>query len=68
MGSEVIFELYKRKVDQQYFVRVLWGGQVLKSSNPTLGILDMLQAEILVAYFDGLVGQRATKIPILCSL
>lgn len=66
MGSEVVFELYKRKVDQQYFIRVLWGGQVLKSSNPTLGVLDMLQVELLVAYFDGLVGQRAKKIISLC--
>ncbi|OBT60695.1 hypothetical protein VE03_09843 [Pseudogymnoascus sp. 23342-1-I1] len=68
MGSELVFELYKRKKDQQYYVRVLWGGQVLKSSNPTLGALDMLQAEILVAYFDGLVGQGAKKIPSICSL
>ena len=36
MGSEVVFELYKSKVDQQYYIRVLWGGQVLKSSDPTL--------------------------------
>ncbi|KAL8751599.1 MAG: hypothetical protein Q9184_006021 [Pyrenodesmia sp. 2 TL-2023] len=68
MGSEVVFELYKRKVDQQYYIRVLWGGQVLKSSNPTLGVLDMLPVEVLLAYFDGLVGQRAEKIPSLCSL
>jgi 2-phosphoxylose phosphatase len=68
MGSEVVFELYKTKVDQQYYFRVLWGGQVLKSSNTTLGVLDMLQVEILVAYFDGLVGQRAKKIPSLYSL
>lgn len=67
MGSELVFELYKRKMDQQYYIRVLWGGQVLKSSNPTLGVLDMLQVEILLAYFDGLVGQRAKKIPGLCS-
>ncbi|KAL8744360.1 MAG: hypothetical protein Q9190_003393 [Brigantiaea leucoxantha] len=68
MGSEVVFELYKRKTDQQYYVRVLWGGQVLKSSNPTLGVLDMLPVDLLVAYFDGLVGQGARKIPSLCSL
>ena len=68
MGSEVIFELYKRKGDQQYYIRVLWGGQVLKSSNPTLGVLDMLPIEVVIAYFDGLVGQRAKNIPSLCSL
>jgi acid phosphatase len=68
MGSELIFELYRGKVDQKYYIRVLWGGQVLKSSNPTLGDFAMLEAEILLAYFDGLVGQRAAKIPRLCSL
>lgn len=68
MGSEVVFELYTGKVDRRSYIRVLWGGQVLKSSNPTLGVLDMLPVEILVAYFDGLVGQRAKKIPSLCSL
>lgn len=68
MGSEVVFELYKKKVDKQYYIRLLWGGQVMRSSNPTLGILDMLEVEILLAYFDGLVGQGAKKIPGLCSL
>lgn len=68
MGSEVVFELYRRKLDLKHYIRVLWSGQVLKSSNPTLGVLDMLQVEILIAYFDGLVGQRANKIPSLCSL
>ncbi|KAL8777408.1 MAG: hypothetical protein Q9194_002566 [Teloschistes cf. exilis] len=55
MGSEVIFELYKKTEDQRYYIRVLWGGQVLRSSNPILGVLDMLPIEILVAYIDGLV-------------
>ena len=68
MGSEVVFELYKRIQDQQYYIRVLWGGQVLRSSNPTLDILDMLPVEILIAYFDGLVGQKAEKIPSLCTV
>ncbi|KAF2115506.1 acid phosphatase [Lophiotrema nucula] len=68
MGSEVVFELYKGRVDGQYYIRVLWGGQALKSSNPTLGLLDMVPVEILLAYFDGLVGQKAEKIPVLCSL
>ena len=68
MGSEVVFELYKKKVDQQYYIRVLWGGQVMRSSNPALGALDMLKVEILLAYFDGLVGQGAEEVPGLCSL
>lgn len=68
MGSEVVFELYRKKVDRQYYIGVLWGGQVMRSSNPTLGVLDMLEVGILLAYFDGLVGQGAEKIPGLCSL
>ena len=68
MGSEVVFELYRRKLDLKHYIRVLWGGQILKSSNPTLGVLDMLQVDILIAYFDRLVGQQAKKIPSLCSL
>ena len=68
MGGEVVFELYRKKGGRQYYIRVLWGGQLLKSSNPTLGVLDMLRVEILVAYLDGLVGQRANKISNLCSL
>ena len=67
MGSEVVFELYQGKVDQQHYIRVLWSGKVLKSSNPTLGVLDMLRVEILLAYFDGLVGRGAHKIPSLCD-
>jgi acid phosphatase len=68
MGSEVVFELYRKKVDQQYYIRVLWGGQVMRSSNPTLGVLDVLEVGILLSYFDGLVGQGSEKIPGLCSL
>ncbi|KAI3329723.1 histidine acid phosphatase [Ustulina deusta] len=68
MGSEVVFELYERTrhSTQQhnpspsaYYVRVLFGGRVLQSSNPSLGVMDMLPAETLLAYFDGLVGRDA---------
>jgi hypothetical protein len=45
-----------------YYVRVLWGGQVLKSSNPSLGLMDMLPVETLLAYFDGLVGVGASLV------
>lgn len=68
MGSEVVFELYKSSADQQYYVRVLWGGQVLKSSSPTLGVMDMVPIGTVLAYFDELVGHRADKIPGLCDL
>ncbi|KAI0144645.1 histidine acid phosphatase [Xylariaceae sp. FL1272] len=68
MGSEVVFELYRHKEDKQYYIRVLWGGQVLRSSNPALGSLDMVPVGVLLAYFDELVGQKAEKIPSLCGL
>ena len=35
MGAEVVFELYSK--GGCYYLRVLWGGQILRSSNPTLG-------------------------------
>lgn len=65
MGSEVVFELYSKR--KCFFVRVLWGGQVLKSSHPQLGSIDMIPVSRLLAYFDGLVGVGASKVPGLCS-
>lgn len=66
MGAEMVFEMYKKGGER--FVRVLWGGQVLRSSNPSLGVLDMLPVGTLLAYFDGLVGVGAGKVPGLCGL
>ena len=66
MGAEVVFEVYS-KGDAQY-VRILWGGQVLKSSNPTIGVADMIPMAELLAYFDGLVGIGAHRIPALCAM
>ena len=65
MGSEVVFELYKK--GQCYFLRVLWGGQVLRSSNPSLGLMNLLPVEQLLLYVDGLVGKNAVKVPSLCE-
>ncbi|KAI5199327.1 hypothetical protein AUEXF2481DRAFT_65049 [Aureobasidium subglaciale EXF-2481] len=66
MGSEVIFELYSKH--NEWFVRVLWGGQVLKSSSPALGHeVDMVPLNSILAYFDGLVGRGAALIPGLCN-
>lgn len=48
MGSEVVFELWK-KGGTGHYVRVLWGGRVLKSSNPSLGTMNMLPVETLLA-------------------
>ncbi|KAI9149144.1 Chitinase [Paramyrothecium foliicola] len=50
-----------------YYIRVLWGGQVFKSSSPTLGLIDMLPVETLLAYFDGLVGERGSKVKANCQ-
>lgn len=70
MGSEVIFEVYQKKSispDGAHYVRVLFGGQPLKSSNPSLGLMDMLPLETLLAYFDGLVGRNASLIKGKCD-
>uniref|UniRef100_A0A8H7XU81 Acid phosphatase n=1 Tax=Psilocybe cubensis TaxID=181762 RepID=A0A8H7XU81_PSICU len=49
MGSEIVFELYS-SADQpnEHFIRVLWGGQPMKTSTP-LGLLDMIPVTI---FFD----------------
>ncbi|KAI1324422.1 histidine acid phosphatase [Xylariaceae sp. FL0255] len=83
MGSEVVFELWKRagedvavglsegesgnESESDYYIRVLFGGQVLTSSNPSLGVMDMLPVETLLAYFDGLVGQNASSVVDKCT-
>lgn len=65
MGAEVVFELYSR--EGCYFLRVLWGGQILTSSSPSLGTMDMVPVETVLAYFDGLVGVGGVKVPGLCQ-
>jgi hypothetical protein len=87
MGSEVVFEVYKLKCDgkqgkeknkkcdagneDKSYIRILWGGQVLRSSNPSLGWkegrVDMLDVEVFLAYVDGLVGRGAEKVVGLCK-
>ncbi|KAI1187910.1 histidine acid phosphatase [Nemania serpens] len=75
MGSEVVFELYKRSrpathgssSPSGHYVRVLFGGRVLQSSNPSLGVMDMLPVERLLAYFDGLVGRDAELVIGKCN-
>lgn len=77
MGSEVVFELYRRRgtgaaaseseSESGYYVRVLWGGKVFKSSNPSLGKMDMLPVEALLEYIDGLVGVNAALVGGKCS-
>ncbi|OHW99711.1 histidine acid phosphatase-like protein [Colletotrichum incanum] len=80
MGAEVLFELYEKKSkvedarmlgagagESGWYVRVLWGGQVLKSSSPQFGVMDMVPVEKLLAYLDGLVGKNASLIKAKCS-
>ncbi|KAI5920920.1 phosphoglycerate mutase-like protein [Camillea tinctor] len=93
MGSEIVFELYRKRAgtepnreradrgattststgtgtgtsDGGYYVRVLFGGQVLRSSHPSLGVMDMVPLETLLAYFDGLVGENASLIVGKCN-
>lgn len=66
MGSEVVFEIWKGR-EGKNFLRVLWGGQVLKSSNPIFGMMDMIDVDVFLAYIDALVGRGAVKIPALCE-
>ncbi|KAI1434030.1 histidine acid phosphatase [Xylaria sp. CBS 124048] len=82
MGSELVFELYRKNQRTQshstssfitprassgFYVRVLFSGRVLRSSNPSLGLMDMLPIEILLAYFDGLVGRDASLVMGKCN-
>ncbi|KAF2199031.1 histidine acid phosphatase-like protein [Delitschia confertaspora ATCC 74209] len=83
MGSEVVFEVYKQRGARMdlsrageeeekesgkgWFIRVLWGGKVLRSSNPMLGVVDMVDLEVFLAYLEGLVGKRAGKVVDYCG-
>lgn len=67
MGSEIVFELWRRQSSECYFLRVLWKGQVLRSSNPSLGSMDMVPVDVFLGYVDGLVGVDASKVVALCS-
>ncbi|KAK9423400.1 putative Histidine acid phosphatase [Seiridium unicorne] len=49
------------------YVRVLFSGQPLRSSNPSLGLLDLLPVETLLGYFDGLVGENASLVKEKCA-
>jgi len=68
LGAEIVFEIYKNNGDGdgKRAVRILWGGEVLRSSYPKLGNVDMLPLDTLLEYFDELVGVGASKVPDLC--
>ena len=65
LGAELVFEVYEK--DGERFVRILWGGSLFRSSNPKLGLVDMLSLDTLLGYFDGLVGVGANKVPDMCA-
>ncbi|KAG5982968.1 hypothetical protein E4U55_001020 [Claviceps digitariae] len=50
-----------------FYVRVLFCGKVLKSSNPSLGSIDMLPIEMLLDYLDGLVGEEGNLVKSKCQ-
>ncbi|PPQ74101.1 hypothetical protein CVT26_006480 [Gymnopilus dilepis] len=53
---QVVFELYSTGGrSKSFFIRVLWGGQPMKTSTP-LGILDMIPLSKFLAYIDTMVG------------
>ncbi|KAM3437354.1 hypothetical protein NHJ13734_004676 [Beauveria thailandica] len=55
------------ELSANYYVRVLFGGQVMRSSTPALGSMDMIPIEQLLSYFEGLIGRNASKIKAKCS-
>ena len=68
MGAEIVFEIFSKAGTSDRYLRVLWGGKVLKSNNPTLGILNMVPVDRILTYFDGLVGVGAVLVPELCGV
>lgn len=67
MGSEVVFEIYSRKESEKKYIRILWGGQILRSSNPSLGEVDMLDVDVFLGYVEGLVDKGAKKVVEFCK-
>ena len=66
MGAEIVFEVWKGP-EGKNVLRVLWGGHVLKSSNPTFEAMDMIDVDLFIGYVDALVGRGAAKIPDMCE-
>ena len=70
MGAEVVFELFRKAEDKpaeyKWFVRVLWGGQPLRSSSE-LGVMSMITLDDFLAYVDGLVGPSADAVREMCG-
>lgn len=72
MGSELAFEIYSKQSNSKYgqkqwYVRILFGGQVFKSSSPAIGVADMIELDKLTDYLSGLVGEKAANVVALCN-
>ncbi|KAH6898045.1 histidine phosphatase superfamily [Thelonectria olida] len=57
----------KLKSRSGYYVRVLFSGKTLRSSNPSLDLMEMIPVETLLAYFDGLAGENASLVKEKCT-
>ncbi|KAK3063130.1 hypothetical protein LTS18_002675 [Coniosporium uncinatum] len=68
MGAELAFELYSNSRGGKWFVRILWGGQVFRSSNPGLGLVDMLDADVLLRYFNDLASVNGVDVVGKCGI
>ena len=71
MGAELAVEVWKdlkNSVGKNgKRIRVLWGGKVLKSSNPDFGELDMISAEMFGTYLERLIGKGASEVIEKCG-
>ncbi len=66
MGAEVSFELWKKQVDGNYYIRVLYGGQPLETTGP-LGNIDLIEVDKFLAYIDTLTGENGKNVVSLCT-
>ncbi|KAK9321708.1 histidine phosphatase superfamily [Lipomyces orientalis] len=66
MGSEVIFELWRKEFSHEYAVRVLYGGMPLVTNTP-MGTLDMVPFEDFIAYLESLVGKNGELVYQYCT-
>ncbi|KAF2502554.1 phosphoglycerate mutase-like protein [Lophium mytilinum] len=74
MGAELVFEVYKLRSREnkdmrngKRWVRVLWGGQELISSNPVLGKMHLVEAEVFLDYIYAFTGEKAVKVKAFCE-
>ncbi|RCI14357.1 hypothetical protein L249_6007 [Ophiocordyceps polyrhachis-furcata BCC 54312] len=53
--------------NSNFYLRLLFDGQPLKSSNPSLGVIDMVPVDTVLEYFDNLVGKEGGLVESLCQ-